>query len=79
MKANKENRRILLMLYYAGHGEMYNGSTTTQIVFNGDTEGDGLIRYPLEFNLYALSSCKNTYIIAILDSCRSKTQLDTQY
>jgi hypothetical protein len=69
MKANKSSdTRILFIIYYAGHGEMYDGSTTTQIVFNGE------IRYPLEFNLSAISSMKNTYTVAIFDCCRVKTR-----
>jgi hypothetical protein len=65
-KAHKDqNNRILLYVYYAGHGVIDN---TTKIVLNED---EPLFRYfDLEQKLSVLSKYHNTYIVSVFDCCR---------
>jgi len=63
--------KLLIYVYIATHGIMYNGATKTQIVFN---EVDASRRYySVQFLLdYLASENKNVYFIAVLDTCRNR-------
>lgn len=75
-KAHKDKShatKILLFVYYSGHGVM---DTTTKLVVN---EEDADLRYfPLESKLSILSGYRNTYIVTIFDCCREKLPKEEQ-
>lgn len=62
--------KILLFVYYAGHGEMKNGMT--EIIFN---EGQSDEVYQLEKKLTRLAKSRNTYTIAFFDCWRGKKKI----
>ena len=68
---SKGTVRLLVYVYYAGHGIMYGGSTKTQIVFNEERESD---RYKNHQNTLQNISDKyeNIFIIAVFDCCRNR-------
>ena len=56
----------MFYFYYAGHGEIYGESTSTQIVCR-----DGR-RFSWEAELVKLSNYIHTYILAFFDCCRKR-------
>ena len=63
-KAQETKTNVMFYFYYAGHGEIYGKSTSTQIVCN-----DGS-RFSWEAELATLSKYTHTYILAFFDCCR---------
>jgi hypothetical protein len=66
-KAQKTKKNVFFYFYYAGHGEIYGKSTSTQIVCS-----DGS-RFSWEKELADLSNYIYTYILAFFDCCRVRT------
>ena len=66
--AQKTRTNILFIPWYGGHGEMYDGSTSTQILINDPDPTKR--RYPWEKNLAIISRFSHTYTLAYFDCCR---------
>ena len=62
-------QRVLFVVWYGGHGEIFDGSATTQVVTN-DPDATKR-RYPFEKKLAEIASFNNTYMIAFMDNCRN--------
>ena len=66
--SNSKTEKVLFVIWYGGHGEIVEGSATTQVVTN-DTDVTKR-RFPLEQKLSEIAFLNNTYILAFLDCCR---------
>jgi len=62
----------LFVVWYGGHGEIFDGSATTQVVTN-DPDATKR-RYLFEKKLAEIASFNNTYIIAFVDNCRNEVK-----
>ena len=70
-----QTEKILFIVWYGGHGEMYDGSVTTQVVTNDPDVQKR--RFDFEQVIANISRNKNTYIIAVMDCCRVKVENDS--
>ena len=66
--AQKNKTNIFFISWYGGHGEMYDGSTSTQIYLNDPDPKRR--RYSWEKELTVLSRFSYTYTLAYFDCCR---------
>ena len=68
-KTKTPTKEVLFVVWYGGHGDIFDGSATTQVLTN-DADATKR-RYPFEQKLAEIASFKNTYIIAFMDNCRN--------
>ena len=65
-KATAADKKILILWYYAGHG---NQDNTVSMMLN---QAEGKHNYPIELQLRSLSKCSSAYIVGLMDCCRIK-------
>ena len=65
-------QKVLFVVWYGGHGEMFDGSATTQVLTNDSEETKK--RFPFEQKLADISFLNNTYFIAFMDCCRNQVK-----
>ena len=70
--STNERDKVLFVVWFGGHGGMFDGSTTTQVLTNDPDETKRLFHF--EQKLANLSSFKNTYVIAFIDCCRNQVK-----
>jgi hypothetical protein len=68
--SNHLTQKVLIVVWFGGHGGMFDGSTTTQIVTNDADETKR--RFDFEQKLANISSLNNTYVVAFIDCCRNQ-------
>jgi hypothetical protein len=75
VSSTNPTQKVLLVVWYWGHGELFDGSAataTTQVLTN-DSDATKR-RYPFEQKLGKIASLDNTYIITFMDNCRNWVQ-----
>ncbi len=63
---------MLFVVWYGGHGEIFDGSAATQVLTNDSDETKR--RFPFEIELAKIASKDNTYVIAFMDCCRNQVK-----
>ena len=71
-KTKTPAQKVLFVVWYGGHGEMFDGSATTQVLTNDLDETKK--RFPFEQKLADISFLNNTYFIAFMDCCRKQVK-----
>ena len=64
--------KVLFVVWYGGHGEIFDGSATTKVLTNDPDVTKR--RFPFEQNLGNIAFLDNTYIIAFMDNCRNEVK-----
>ena len=71
-KTKTPTQKVLFVVWYGGHGEIFDGSATTQVLTNDLDETKK--RFPFEQKLADISFLSNTYVVAFIDCCRNQVK-----